>query len=146
MRCTPPTIAGYTCLDRAASAAVAADDTLDQEAAGDAAALACAPTPAEGQCTAADAKIAAAFALPCDDDGTATPDDDSDDCSTIEGSLSASCAVCLFATEEVAAHMDGTTAEDLIAAMAICAPLDKTSGTAGLVVSLALASVCATQL
>jgi hypothetical protein len=129
----------------AAFAAAVADDTLDEEAAGEAGAHVCLPAAAAGQCTAADAEVGATYvaALPCDGEGTTTPDDASDDCPSTDA-MGDGCEVCMWKTGEVT-DWDAPVAAELEAAMAICDPAepDKTSGSAGLVVSLALVSVSA---
>ena len=102
-----------------------------------AAAMTCGPAAAPGQCTAAEATAGRAWfaAMPCDGDGTTveTADDTSDDCPA-DPDVSDACEMCLFMSGEV-----------WTAAMEVCEPTleAKSSGTAGLVASLALASVSA---
>eukprot|EP01043_Picozoa_sp_COSAG02_P072894 COSAG02_NODE_13938_length_1329_cov_0.945528_1_plen_131_part_00 len=129
------------------AAAKAADDTLTDEEAIEPALFTCLPAAAAGQCTAADATLVTAWAaaLPCDDD-VSTPDA-SDDCPSTEA-ITTACELCVWVSGEVA-DINNPAAAELEAALAICDPdLVKLSGSAGLVVSLALASVsaAATQL
>ena len=150
MRCTTPTATGWGCIFSATDAAKVADDTLTDDEAADAARLACLPAAAAGQCTAAEATLGAAYiaAMPCDVDGT---DDATDDCPSMD--LSDACGICIWETGEIADISDQAAwaAAEVEAAIAICDPVEadpKLSGSAGLVVSLALAflSAATTQL
>eukprot|EP01043_Picozoa_sp_COSAG02_P064164 COSAG02_NODE_9296_length_2264_cov_1.245266_1_plen_147_part_00 len=141
MRCTALPTTGMVCLTGATMAAMAADDTLDEAAAGMAGALACLPVVAAGQCSTADVALGNAYvaAMPCDEGDTETTDDD------CPSGPSDACSMCMMKTGEVA-DFENASAEQLTAAMGPCAPADepdKASGTAGLVVSLALACVSA---
>ena len=96
-------------------------------------------TRSRGQCTAADVALADAYiaALPCDEQRDGAGDDD------CPPDPSAACMMCMFKTGEMTS--EPSVASELTAALAICDPadeVDKTSGTASLVVSL-LASVSA---
>jgi hypothetical protein len=137
VRCTAPTTTGNACIGTASiAAAVADDDDVDEEAAF----MACLPAAAAGQCTAAEAEVGLTYvaALPCDDD----------DCPSTDA-MGDGCGICMWKTGEIT-DWDNPVAAELEAAMAICDPdeQNKTSGSAGLVMSLALASVsaAATQL
>ena len=133
---------GGACIGLATLAAAAADDTLSEDALGEAAVLACLPEAAAGQCTADEAALAATYvaALPCDEDEATDATDD--DCPS---DPSDACMMCMWMTGEMTSETP--VASELTAALAICDPADddlsdKTSGTASLVVSL-LASVSA---
>jgi hypothetical protein len=127
-------------------AVMAVHDLDDEEVAEYLAALDCLPGVAAGQCSTADAALGDAYfaAMPCDEGGSNMWDND------CPSGPSMACRVCMLKTGELddlhSVNYLGATAstEALTAAMAICDPdIPKSSGTAGLVVSLALACVSA---